>query len=341
MINKSSTAVVLLQLGGPDGPEAVKPFLYNLFCDPDIIDLPGAFLFRKLLARMISTFRSPKVIELYKHIGGKSPILEQTNLQAHALRKFLKVRGHDFRVYVAMRYWHPFTDETVDEVIKEGINRLILVPLYPHYSKSTTGSSYNELKRVLKKRKMDNKIELKLIHSHPDNPDYIQAMVERIHEALQRFPLDTRENVQLVFSAHGTPMTLVRQGDPYSHHIRITYEAAVKQGGFRQPTTLCFQSKVGPQKWLEPSLIDTIDRLGKEGIKQMLVIPIAFVSEHLETLSEIGIEGKKQAMDLGVEQFEVMPALLDHPLYIKCLGDLVIEKLDIKEAESLKIKAES
>ena len=337
MINRSSTAVVLLQLGGPDGPEAVKPFLYNLFCDPDIIDLPGAFLFRKLLAKLISTFRSPKVIELYKHIGGKSPILEQTNLQATALRKFLKTRGYDFQVYVAMRYWHPFTDEVADMIVKEGFNKLVLVPLYPHYSKSTTGSSYNELKRILKKKRVDDKIEILLINSYPENIDYIQAMVERINEALQRFPSDIRDQVQLVFSAHGTPMTLVRQGDPYSHQIRVTYEAAVKQGGFRQPATLCFQSKVGPQKWLEPSLIDTIDRLGKEGVKYMLVIPVAFVSEHLETLSEIGIEAKKQAMDLGVEQFEVMPALLDHPLYIKCLGDLVIGKLETEKAEPSEI----
>jgi protoporphyrin/coproporphyrin ferrochelatase len=334
LANNSSTAVVIFQLGGPDGPEAVKPFLYNLFCDPDIIDLPAAFLFRKLLAKMISTFRSPKVIELYKHIGGKSPILEQTNLQADALRKYLKTQGRQLPVYVAMRYWYPFTDEIADEIIREGFNKLILVPLYPHYSKSTTGSSYNELKRILKKKKVVSKIELTLIHSYPENPDYIESMVERINEAAQRFPSGVRNNIQLVFSAHGTPMALVRQGDPYSHQIRQTYEAVMKQGRFEQPSTLCFQSKVGPQKWLEPSLIDTIDRLGKEGIKNMLIIPIAFVSEHLETLSEIGLEGKKQAMDLGVEQFEVMPALLDHPKFIKCLGDLVIEKLDLKAVES-------
>ena len=193
----------------------------------------------------------------------------------------------------------------------------------------------------MKKKRSEDKIELTLIHSYPENTDYIQSMVERINEALQRFSPDIRNNVQLVFSAHGTPMSLVRQGDPYSQQIRATYEAVLKRGGYEQPSTLCFQSKVGPQKWLEPSLIDTIDRLGKEGVKNMLVIPVAFVSEHLETISEIGIEAKKQATDLGVEQFEVMPALLDHPKYIQCLGDLVIGKLDYAEAESSKLEAES
>ncbi len=321
------TAVILFQLGGPDSLDAVEPFLYNLFCDPDIIDIPGAFLFRRKLARLISTRRSPKVIELYKEIGNQSPILEQTRQQADAVKNYLADKGIDIPVKIAMRYWHPFTDEAIDELNLTEIRRLILAPLYPHFSKATTGSSVNELKRVLKMKNKEQQLELRLIHSYPVHPLYIESLIDRINGTLEKFAPGIRDKVELLFSAHGTPMKLVRDGDPYSKQIRETYEAVVEKGNFSQHSTLCFQSKVGPQKWLEPSLIETVDKLGKEGIKYMLAIPIAFVSEHIETLSEIGIYARKQALALGVEQFEVMPALKDHPKYIECLGELILEKL--------------
>ena len=186
----------------------------------------------------------------------------------------------------------------------------------------------NELKRILKRTGQESNINYSLVHSYPEHPLYIQSLVDRINETLKKFDDKVRDKVFLVFSAHGTPMKLVREGDPYSIQMKATYEAVLKAGNYSQSSTLCFQSKVGPQKWLEPSLIDTIDKLTKEGVKHMLAIPIAFVSEHIETLSEIGIYARKQATGLGVEQFETMPALRDHPKYIECLAQLTIEKLN-------------
>lgn len=324
--SKEKIAVVLLQLGGPDNLESVEPFLYNLFCDPDIIDIPGAFLFRKKLARMISTRRAPKVQDLYKRIGSRSPILKQTQLQADRLLAMLRGKGYTVDVHIAMRYWHPLTDVAVKNIIATQPDRIILLPLYPHYCKATTGSSVNEWNRVAKQLKMPD-IPTTLIDHYYDHPLYIEAMVKRIRCALHRVPENERSKVQIVFSAHGTPMKLVRDGDPYSHHIRKTYELVVEKGQFGLPHTLCFQSKVGPQKWLTPSLVGTIDRLGREGATHLLVVPIAFVTDHIETLSEINIEARDQAEKLGVSYYDMMPALLTEDSFIGCLSDLVEKKI--------------
>lgn len=328
--HKEKIAVVLLQLGGPDNLEAVGPFLYNLFCDPDIIDIPGAFLFRKKLAQMISTRRAPVVQELYKRIGSRSPILKQTQLQANRLLEMLRGKGYNVDIHIAMRYWHPMTDVVVKNIIASKPDRIILLPLYPHYCKATTGSSVNEWNRVAKQLKMPN-IPTTLIEHYYDHPLYIDAMVKRIRTALNRVPKEDYSKVQIVFSAHGTPMKLVRDGDPYSHHIRKTYELVVERGQFGLPHTLCFQSKVGPQKWLTPSLVGTIDRLGHEGATHLLVVPIAFVTDHIETLSEINIEARDQAEKLGIEYYDMMPALLTEELFIECLTDLVEKKIASKQ----------
>lgn len=323
-------AVVLLQLGGPDSLESVEPFLYNLFCDPDIIDIPGAFLFRKKLARMISTRRAPKVQELYKRIGNRSPILKQTKLQADRLLEMLRGKGYNVDIHIAMRYWHPMTDVAVTSIINTKPDRVILLPLYPHYCKATTGSSVNEWNRTVKRLKMAE-VPTTVIEHYYDHPLYIEAMVNRIRCALNRVPESERSSVQIVFSAHGTPMKLVRDGDPYSHHIRKTYELVVEKGQFGLPHTLCFQSKVGPQKWLTPSLVETIDRLGRAGATHLLVVPIAFVTDHIETLSEINIEARDEALKLGVKYYDMMPALLTEESFIECLSDLVEKRISIKQ----------
>lgn len=323
---KEKIAVVLLQLGGPDSLASVEPFLYNLFCDPDIIDIPGAFLFRKSLARLISSKRAPKVQELYKRIGNGSPILKQTKLQAEALRQSLSLQGYTVDVHIAMRYWHPLTEAAVSAVVASKPDRIILLPLYPHYCKATTGSSVNEWKRVAKKLHLPE-IPTALVEQYYEHPLYIEALVRRISTAINRVPQSDRSKLQLVFSAHGTPMKLVRDGDPYSHHIRKTYERVIERGKFGLRHTLCFQSKVGPQKWLTPSLVGTIDRLGHEGATHLLVIPIAFVTDHIETLSEINIEARDEAKKLGVQYYDMMPALLTEPNFINCLTDLVVTKI--------------
>jgi ferrochelatase len=325
--NPSNTAVVLLQLGGPDSLEAVEPFLYNLFCDPDIIDLPGAFLFRRLLARIISSKRAPKVQELYKRIGGRSPILKQTRLQARRLKDSLARHGVQASVHIAMRYWHPMTEATLKEVAGTKPDSVVLLPLYPHFSKTTTGSSVNEWKRTAKSLNYQNSNTV-LVEQYFDHPLYIEALVEHINRALRRLPVAQRKKVYLVFSAHGTPVKLVKNGDPYSHHIRKTYELVIEKGNFGLKHTLCFQSKVGPQQWLKPSLVETIERLASEKVSHVLVIPIAFVSDHIETLSEINMEAKAEAKKLGIQYFDMMPALLMNEKFIACLTDLVLQKLN-------------
>ena len=327
MMTQTKRAVVLLQLGGPDSLNAVEPFLYNLFCDPDIIDIPGAFLFRKALARLISSRRAPKVQELYKRIGRRSPILKQTQLQARRLSEALQASGNPMEVLIAMRYWHPMTEEIVRTLVEKNIEEVILLPLYPHFSKATTGSSVNEWNRVTRALHAHS-IRTKVVKEYFDHPLYINALVSNINRALARVPAADRSKVQLVFSAHGTPMKLVCDGDPYSHHIRKTYERVVEKGNFNLPHLLCFQSKVGPQKWLEPSLTGTIERLAHEKVSHVVVIPIAFVSDHIETLSEINMEAKDEAKKLGIKYFDMMPALLTHPSFIACLKDLTLSSLE-------------
>ncbi len=330
-------AVVLLNLGGPDSLEAVEPFLYNLFSDPDIINFPGSFLFREWLAKLISSKRHPKIQEQYKQIGGKSPLKDFTLGQAKLLEEKLNEK-FPARVFAAMRYWHPFTEETLDELEKEGIKKVILLPLYPHYSMATTESSVKEWKRQLEKRGESEKIKWNLIEHYYDFPPYIDAFVERVNQGLQKFPAEKRGDVHILFSAHGTPMKLVRAGDPYSSHIKKTVEAVIAKGDFKQNSSLCYQSKVGPQKWLTPSTPATIEDLAQKGEKLMLAVPIAFASDHLETLYEVGIEFKHLAKQAGVEQFEVTEGLNYSEKFIDALAQLVFQKAENVEMKSAAAK---
>jgi protoporphyrin/coproporphyrin ferrochelatase len=323
-------AVVMFQLGGPEGQADVEPFLYNLFCDPDIINFPGAFLARKALAKLISTTRSKVVGRHYAEIGGGSPIRRLTERQARALEETL--RPHlSARTIVAMRYWHPDSAEAVTALESEPYDELVLLPLYPHYSFATTRSSLREWDRqygAILKTKSGSKPAVKLIDHFYDHPDYVAAIVERINSVLQQVPAP--EDVYLVFSAHGLPMTLVEKGDPYPKHIEQTVQLVRQLGAWPNPHVLCYQSKVGPQKWLQPSLTGTLEHLAKSGGRRMLVIPIAFLTEHIETLHEINIEARAHAEHLGVKDFYLMPALNDSPLLIRALADLVLRAVGVR-----------
>ena len=318
--------VVLLQLGGPDSLESVEPFLYNLFCDPDIIDLPLAFLFRRPLAKLISSRRAPKVREYYRRIGKKSPILKLTRRQAMALERMLR-ETIDARVFIAMRYWHPMTGETIAEIRRQRIERVVLLPLYPQFSKTTTGSSYNEWKRRLVPGST-NGLRFDLVEEYCEHPLYIAALVRNITIALMRVPARDRHGVHLVFSAHGTPTRLVREGDPYQRQVIRTCEAVIKEGKFGLSHHLCYQSKVGPQEWLKPSLHETIAKLAADGVTHVITVPIAFVSDHSETLWEINIEERHRARELGIRHFDMSPALNTNPQFIRALADLVLKKVD-------------
>jgi protoporphyrin/coproporphyrin ferrochelatase len=319
MAETKRIAVVLFQLGGPDTQSAVEPFLYNLFSDPDIINFPGSFLARKPLAKLISTQRSKVVRRHYAEIGGGSPIRRLTEQQGRALEAAL--RPHlPARVFVAMRYWHPNTQEAIAALEASRFDELVLLPLYPHYSFATSGSSLKEWDRLYKPRG-----PVHLIENFYDHPDYIAAIVERVNDILRQLPRP--HDVHLVFSAHGLPMALIEKGDPYPRHIAATVKLVRELGAWPNPHVLCFQSRVGPQKWLAPSLTSTVERLASDGIRRALVIPISFLTEHIETLYEINIEARTHAESHGIVDFHMMRALNDSPLLIRALADLVLRSV--------------
>ncbi|MBS1271509.1 MAG: Ferrochelatase [Candidatus Marinimicrobia bacterium] len=324
---KESVGVVLFQLGGPDTYDAVEPFLNNLFNDPDIIDIPLGFLLRKPLAKFISSRRSVEVEELYREMGGPSPIREITNKQAEMLRDELRKRDpeRDYHAFVAMRYWHPLTEETVEQVKAADVDRLALLPLYPHFSKTTTGSSFKEWNRVIKGTKLSD-LPSDSIRAYPDYPPYIKAMVNQVERTIGGC-CETDEPLHLLFSAHGVPLKVIKSGDPYKDHIETTVKHVMGGLSTDYPHHISYQSKVGPQKWLQPSTIDKLEQLGEEGVKHLLVVPVAFVSDHLETLHELNIQDREIAEDAGIDHYHVMPALNDSPEFIDVLAQRVLEEI--------------
>jgi len=315
------TAVVLLNLGGPDSLAAVEPFLVNLFSDPDIFKFPLASLTQKFIARWVARRRAPEARLGYQAIGGASPLLANTRKQADALSAALAHEG-GFDVFIAMRYWHPLTGEVVARLKQGHYQRVILLPLYPQYSLTTTGSSYNEFTRECARQQYLPRVNL--IHHWYDQPDYQQAVVETLQAELACLPVPDPAKVDVLFSAHGLPQKIVDAGDVYEQQIRATYDALRARLGWPR-TTLCYQSRVGPLKWLQPYAENVIKELAAGGAKQMLVYPIAFVSDHVETLYELGITYAELARAQGVSHYRVVPALNDHPLLIQALKRLVLD----------------
>jgi ferrochelatase len=310
--------VVLFQLGGPDSLESIEPFLYNLFCDPDIIDFPFARIARQPLARLISSRRAKHVAHHYAEIGGKSPILENTVRQAAALEAELR-RTMDARVVVAMRYWHPFTAEAIGQLEQFAPGELVLLPLYPQYSRTTTGSSLNEWSRNFRPNGWNPRVH-SIEHFHED-PAYLESVVETVNRSMAGFA-DPRD-VDVIFSAHSLPVAVIEKGDPYQRHIERTVELVWQRGGWPGRRHLCYQSKVGASKWLVPSMHETVRRLAAEQRRHVLTVPISFVSDHVETLHEIDIEHREQARGLGIEDYHMTPGLNDSPSFIQALAGLV------------------
>lgn len=317
--------VVLFQLGGPDTLEAIEPFLYNLFCDPDIIDFPCARIGRKALAKLISTTRARKVQHHYSVIGGGSPIRRHTERQALALEEQLGEAGIDATCVVAMRYWHPFTREAIAKLEAAAVEEIVLLPLYPQYSATTTGSSLNEWNRCFKA----SAIPTHCIREFYRHPAYLEAVAEKVEEALERFP--RRAEPLLVFSAHSVPMAVVEKGDPYQKQIEETVAIVMGRGGWRNRHRLCYQSKVGASKWLQPSLRATLRQAAAEGVQEICVVPISFVSDHVETLGEVDHEAREQATQLGIRQFEMSAGLNDSPTFIAALAELVASAMGIPQ----------
>ena len=308
--------VMLFQLGGPDTLDAIEPFLFNLFCDPDIIDFPFARIGRKPLAKLISSTRARKVQHHYATIGGGSPIRWFTEQQARALQSKLVESGLDARCFVAMRYWHPFTAEAIEHLRAAQCDEVVLLPLYPHYSSTTTGSSLNEWRRRFRED-----IPVHCVETFYRHRLYLQALAEKIDEALARFA--DPERPELVFSAHSVPVAVIQEGDPYQRQIEETVELLMQRGGWLNRYRLCYQSKVGASKWLQPSLHTALRELAVERDREVCVVPISFVSDHVETLGEIDHEARAEAAHLGIKRFEMTSGLNDSPTFIAALADLV------------------
>jgi protoporphyrin/coproporphyrin ferrochelatase len=315
--------VVVFQLGGPDNLEAIQPFLFNLFCDPDIIDFPGAKLGRKPLAKLISTTRARKVRSRYLIMGGGSPIRHFTEQQARALERRLRDSGIDARCFVAMRYWHPFTAEAVRELRASQCGEVVLLPLYPQFSTATTGSSLNEWRRHF-----SDDVPVHLVQKFYENEYYLKAQVEKVEDALARFARP--QDVEIVFSAHSVPVQVIEAGDPYQRQIEHSVELVMERGGWNNRHHLCYQSKFGGSKWLQPSLHATLQQLAARKVHGVCVVPISFVSDHVETLCEIDHEAREHARSLGIEQFEMTAGLNNSPTFIRALADVVRNTLGLE-----------
>jgi ferrochelatase len=329
--------VVLLNLGGPDSLQAVRPFLYNLFSDREIIRLGPAFL-QKPIAKLISTLRSGKTEHMYSQIGGKSPILDITTAQAVALEKALNTEPYkgvlpyaptlNFKVYIGMRYWRPFVKDTLGQIIQDGIGHLIVLSLYPHYSKATTGSAIADFKKEIAELQITNyKFQIQYIDRWYDFPPYIDSLTELIFEGMKGF---NGNDFDLLYSAHSLPQSFIDEGDLYLEHINATIAAVnsslVTRHSLLLKWHLSFQSKTGPVKWLEPTTDETIVRLAKEGCKNLFVVPISFVSDHIETLYEIDILYKKLAEEHGLNLSRCR-SLNTYDKFILAMKQLIMGKI--------------
>jgi len=314
--------VLLLNLGGPEQLSDVRPFLYNLFSDPEIIRIPIAAL-QKPLAWIISTSRAKKSQANYQKIGGGSPLRRITEDQARALETQLRAQGEDAKVYIGMRYWHPFTEEALAQIEKDDIEQLVILPLYPQFSISTSGSSFRLIEKIWSENPQLKPPQYTVIADWYKEPGYLQAMTELIATEIDKCPNPDRAHV--FFSAHGVPLSYVEEaGDPYQAEIEECTELIMKTLGRQNDRSLAYQSKVGPIEWLQPYTEDAIVELAAKGVTELVVVPISFVSEHIETLEEIDIEYREIAEEAGIHTFNRVPALDTNPIFIQTLVDLVL-----------------
>ncbi|WP_448267350.1 ferrochelatase [Nostoc sp. DSM 114159] len=317
--------VLLLNLGGPDKLEDVGPFLYNLFSDPEIIRLPFRWL-QKPLAWFIATRRTRTSQENYKQIGGGSPLRRITEAQGEALKEQLNSLGQEVNIYVGMRYWHPYTEEAIAQITQDRVEHLVILPLYPQFSISTSGSSFRLLDKLWREDPKLQPIDYTVIPSWYKQPGYLQAMAQLIAQELEQFP--NPDEVHIFFSAHGVPKSYVEEaGDPYQVEIEECTALIMQTLNRPNAHTLAYQSRVGPVEWLQPYTEDALKELGAQGVKDLVVVPISFVSEHIETLQEIDIEYREVAEESGIHNFRRVPAPNTHPVFINALAELVIDAL--------------
>ncbi|MCG6135415.1 MAG: ferrochelatase [Nostoc sp. LLA-1] len=321
----SRVGVLLLNLGGPDKLEDVGPFLYNLFSDPEIIRLPFRWL-QKPLAWFIASRRVKTSQKNYKQIGGGSPLRRITEAQGEALKEQLSNLGQEANIYVGMRYWHPYTEEAIAQITQDNIEHLVILPLYPQFSISTSGSSFRLLEKLWQENPELQPIDYTVIPSWYKEPGYLQAMAELIAQELDQYP--NPNEAHIFFSAHGVPKSYVEEaGDPYQQEIEECTALIMQTLNRPNEHTLAYQSRVGPVEWLQPYTEDALKELGAKGVKDLVVVPISFVSEHIETLQEIDIEYREIAEESGIHNFRRASAPNTHPIFIQALANLVLDAL--------------
>jgi ferrochelatase len=309
----------LFNLGGPKNPEDVQGFLYNLFADKNIINLP--FGIRQGVASLISSRRAPSAKKNYAHMGGGSPILKETEAQAQALEAYIaaNTKGIEAKIFIGMRYWHPFIEDTVREIDAWGPDEIVLLPLYPQFSSTTTLSSFQAFHKVY-----TGKARVTSVCCYSDNAHFIKAHVDAIQEKIGT--LKQPGHYRLLFSAHGLPESIIARGDPYQAQVESCVAKIMAGLGNPIEHSICYQSRVGPMKWIGPSTDASIQKAGADG-KSIILVPIAFVSEHIETLVELDIEYAHLAAASGVKDYIRLPALGVNASYIKALNDEVLKAI--------------
>jgi protoporphyrin/coproporphyrin ferrochelatase len=329
MSTQEQVAIVLFNLGGPDDLAAVEPFLVRLFSDREIIELPGGSALQPLVARVIAKLRGPSVRANYLSIGGGSPQLRITRAQARALEHRLNfLTGQPrYRVFIAMRYSSPSASDAIGAIAAEDIRRIVTLSLFPHWSKATTGSSRAEFDRTLADpRWRDFHFDVTHIDHYAADPGYLDAFAETVRDALATIPPDRRRSATILFSAHGLPQKFIDAGDPYVTHIEATRAGLLERLQVPNRHLLAYQSRTGPVKWLGPGTEEEIRRLGREGTRDILIVPLSFVSDHIETLYEVDLLFARAAQEAGITGYFRPEALNTHPMFIDALSQLVLAR---------------
>jgi len=322
--------VLLFNMGGPGTLDEVEPFLVNLFSDRDIIELPMGAMLQPVVARIIAKARGNGVRRNYASIGGGSPQLRLTRAQAMALNDRLdRVTGRRHIVEIAMRYWQPDTETALQRLASEGVTRIVTITLYPHYSRATTGSSRRELERVLAQPQWQGRFDVSHVDAYPDHPLYLDAMADTVRRALDSFPAHRRDKVTVLFSAHGLPKKFVDDGDPYVEHTHRTVQGILDRVAMPNNHVIGFQSRTGPVTWIGPGTEQVLHDLGRQGVKEVLMVPVSFVSDHIETLYEVDQLFRDDALEAGIVDYRRSDALNTHPLYIEALAELVGRQLAV------------
>jgi ferrochelatase len=332
-LRKAKTGIVMLNLGGPATLDDVEPFLLELFADKEIIQLP----FQRWLGPFIARRRTPKVRGLYASIGGGSPILRYTEAQGRGMvtrlnRLSPETAPHSF--YVAFRYTRPNSDDALRMMRADGVERAVAFTQYPQFSCSTTGSSLNELWRAASRTGLRDAFEWSIVDRWPVHPGFIEAMTETVRDGLEQFEPADREKVLILYSAHSLPLDVIDRGDAYPQEVGASVQRVVERLGTSNPYILAYQSDVGPVRWLGPSTVEVLRRLGARGQKHVLVVPIAFTSDHIETLSELDREYGEVAHEVGITQYRRAAALNDRPRFLDALAEIVHDHLRSGAAHS-------